>query len=785
MHRFPSLVLARVTSIAALALQLTAPLIAQPNDLTLTELETFLAQLQDAQARLEVAAPTMDRRVVQHELERASIQLAEIARHTGTRALHEEIDTFGVERDEATRRFTALLEGTAIARQRLHHIRELPPRGADEPNRAASAAVLGSQAPGEAVPSRAAAIRGQVKGQGSGPVPRVLVRAADLDGGWLATTVTDAQGRYDLRVPAGNGYQLETSNREGFIDQRRRVGRALQGATRRADFALAAGGTLAGSVTEDGTGAPVLARVQILEPIVLPDGSPSLQNVGSVLTDVSGSYVTPAVSAGTYYLLAVSETHALEMWPDRLVPRTWFYTEPVPGAIPIQLSDGDALTGFDFELTPYGTVSGTVTEAATGQPVPFAKLTITARHSHRTHMVFADVAGHYTSLPRPEGPYDASASATGFVDQCWDGHDNCRFYNLPGDGFAIVNATDRTGVDFAMGHPATLSGTLRVDGVLTSGGLHPFTPEGRWEQIASSGSDGHFSFTLPAGSYYLEAQRAGAAGQVYPGVPCAAQCDRTRGELIQVAAGEVRDDLHFDLDSSGDLEVWIAPSAPTGFPIVPYPVGIYDATGMRVGGGSNWHNSQITPIPFRLSPGSYTVRTEGLDLAFTNEIHDGIPCSPTCPPLAGTPVSVTAGATASIDFQLDATPPSTMGQLLITVQEAQTGNPPVQSVTVWIYDRAETHIDTGTATQSNGSAAQFSFPEGQYYVATRYPHYPYEGQVYPQVPCYDSSCNVHAGTLVRVRAGQTTQIDLDLRLRPIHRDGFEDGTTGWTLRHPH
>ncbi|MEM9408304.1 MAG: carboxypeptidase-like regulatory domain-containing protein, partial [Acidobacteriota bacterium] len=126
---------------------------------------------------------------------------------------------------------------------------------------------------------------GRVTHAGRG-VEGVMVRAVDEEGVWLRTVLTDAQGYYSLPVSRADAMTVSTVNHQGLVDQTRRASPSTQ----TIEFALAAGGTLSGTVLETGTLAPAAnAAVFVLEmtQILGPD---TLTSVATAFTAADGTF---------------------------------------------------------------------------------------------------------------------------------------------------------------------------------------------------------------------------------------------------------------------------------------------------------------------------------------------------------------------------------------------------------------------------------------------------------------------------------------------------------------
>ena len=154
--------------------------------------------------------------------------------------------------------------------------------------------------PGEEAPKGTAVLRGVVVAADTGaPVRRAQVRAASSESGDTRTTLTDEQGRFDLRELAGGHYTL-TASKGGFITlqygQRRpgepgtpvdlAAGRTIE----KLVIGLPRGSVITGRIVDE-FGEPLTgAQVQVLR-YVWVSGARTLQPAGGAdRTDDQGTY---------------------------------------------------------------------------------------------------------------------------------------------------------------------------------------------------------------------------------------------------------------------------------------------------------------------------------------------------------------------------------------------------------------------------------------------------------------------------------------------------------------
>jgi hypothetical protein len=202
-------------------------------------------------------------------------------------------------------------------------------------------------------------IGGRVTAEGSGaPVPSAYVAVLDAGGTRVAEEYADSNGVYlTTGIPSGT-YTVKTSNDQGFIgelyDNVPCPGMACDsalgqpvvvaaGATTAAiDFALAAGGRIAGLVTVERSGKPVpRARVFVYDSV----GG----NVAEGQSDALGAYLTTALPSGTYTVRTTNDRDYMDELYDNIPCPNGSCT--VTTGAPVAVTVGTTTAGVDFALS--------------------------------------------------------------------------------------------------------------------------------------------------------------------------------------------------------------------------------------------------------------------------------------------------------------------------------------------------------------------------------------------------------------------------------------------------
>ena len=345
----------------------------------------------------------------------------------------------------------------------------------------------------------------------------------------------------------------------------------------------------------------------------------------------------------------------------------------VTSGTPIAVTVGNT-TGIDFALAAGGRISGTVTDAATGDLVASASVRIYAASGASFGFANGDGSGHYiTGTGLPAGIYYAvSTNRGGYVDELY-GDVPCpggACVPMSGAPIAVTMGATTTGIDFALDEGGLVSGTVThaATGTPLAGvSVRIYALSGSWigsgyadgsGQYLTSGytdASGHYATSagLPAGTYYAQTYNSdGYVDQLFDGVECAGDgCTRADGTGVSVVPGVTTGGVDFALAPGGRISGRVTESG-SGTPLESVYVEIFNAEGNRVSGGysdASGHYATRSGLP----AGTYYARTANA-LGYVDELYDDIPCSGYgCDPTSGAPIAVTsASVTSGVDFAL-------------------------------------------------------------------------------------------------------------------------------------
>jgi len=200
--------------------------------------------------------------------------------------------------------------------------------------------------------------------------------------------------------------------------------------TTTANFVLETGGTIAGTLTDSTTALPISGGiVSIYNDAGLPQGY--------VFSNIDGSYSKGGLVAGSYFARTSNTNHIDELWND--IPCVQGSCSVLDGT-PITVTATSTATA-NFVLDKGGTISGTLTDYASGTPISSGFINIYNAGGTYIGKVLPDVNGRFARGGLLAGSYFARTVNTNRLDELWN--------NIPcANGACVVTN----------GTPITLSG---------------------------------------------------------------------------------------------------------------------------------------------------------------------------------------------------------------------------------------------------------------------------------------------------------------------------------------
>jgi protocatechuate 3,4-dioxygenase beta subunit len=362
------------------------------------------------------------------------------------------------------------------------------------------------------------AITGRVVDQATGaPIPLARVCAHVLDGvgsgrDRIATTHTDSSGCYTLPVRPGT-YQVLASAR-GYADEwydgvsdRRLATPVVVVAdqhTSGIDFRLSAVSAIAGRVTDEAGGLPIVGAL-----VTAYQGGPRAY-CSSARTDEKGRYLIGNLQPGNYLVRAAAPDYLAEWYLE---------AETVRDATPVAVAAADTVQGVDFTVKRGGSISGSVRSQRSGQPIAGARVEVFSTGGPFSRVAFADSEGTYAVAGLPSGSYLVRASARDHVPIYYDG-----VLTWARATPVTVNAPEQTaGIDFLL--PSRVPDGATIAGRVTDEhtgeplrGVRVFASPVRPGQVYTDLTDGEGLYLLTGlrpGAYIVWAFKTGYLAEFY------------------------------------------------------------------------------------------------------------------------------------------------------------------------------------------------------------------------------------------------------------------------------
>lgn len=440
-------------------------------------------------------------------------------------------------------------------------------------------------------------------------------------------------------------------------------------ATGGVSFALAPGGTAAGTVTDATTGAPL----QGVNVSLYTRVGTSVTFMGSASTSASGTYLVPGLATGTYFALTTSSpgaSHTNEIFNDILCPGQCSMNLAVDSGAPIDVVAGATTGGVNFALSPAARISGRVVNAQASAPIQGVNVSAYARIGlNVTFMGSAttNANGDYAVGGLPTGTYYLYTSTNLAINEIFNdlpcpGSCSSSDAVASGQSVATTQGTTTGGVNFQLESGGAISGTI-VDAVTLlplQAGVSIYRQSGSnvsFVQFGSSDASGVYTVAgLTTGTYFaLVSPSTPYVREVFGGGQCffCQSAEILAGTPIAVTLGATSAGRDFSVDLGGTITGRVT-NAATGAPLTNASVWLPVSSNAVSSFGTDASGAfSISGLP----PGVYRLGTFAGQ--FVNEAYDNIPCPPSNCSNAfisanGAPIAVSAGGTTSgINFALD------------------------------------------------------------------------------------------------------------------------------------
>lgn len=322
------------------------------------------------------------------------------------------------------------------------------------------------------------------------------------------------------------------------------------------DFALNIGGAIQGSISSALNGAPLqsIASVRRLTPV--DSGATFLRGAlsGGYADPVWGAYRICPLLPGTFEVgFGGDNAFVAQFYPD---------AGSEGQAQTIAVSGTQTISGIDAHLTPLQTIAGTVTDAATAQPLAGALVhsgqLIGISLAEAAAAAVTDASGHYVLqglVPSPSqqlGYYVWVYSLPGYLDTYYPNVPASCCPYVPGGAQRVELAASQqvTAIDLALSAGAYATGRIydADTGYSAPAGMQVDLLDSSGNTVGDvrTNSSGHYTTDgVPIGNYYLVTGFANTS-MYYPSYVCTyPNCQLSNAQLLDFSANQKYDNLDF------------------------------------------------------------------------------------------------------------------------------------------------------------------------------------------------------------------------------------------------
>jgi M6 family metalloprotease-like protein len=240
-----------------------------------------------------------------------------------------------------------------------------------------------------------------------------------------------------------------------------------------------------------------------------------------------------------------------------------FLTAGGPGGLSLSsISAVGASMSFFVALPPppYGTITGTVTNAGTAAPLANVSVRVYNASGSAYTTATTNASGVYVMTNLAAGTYYVRTSnSLGYVDELYD--------NLPcpggactvttGTGVSVTAGATASGINFGLAMGGTITGTVKNDWTaapLADVSVRVYNASGSSYSTVTTNASGVYTKTdLAAGTYYVRTSNSlGYVDELYDNLPCpGGACMVTTGTGVSVTAGATTGGINFGLARVG------------------------------------------------------------------------------------------------------------------------------------------------------------------------------------------------------------------------------------------
>ena len=502
-------------------------------------------------------------------------------------------------------------------------------------------------------------------------------------------------------------------------------------ATTAINAAMQPGGAISGTVSDAQSGKPLSGAS-----VTVYDASGDY--VASTATASGGSYIVGGLASGSYRVGFETANESAYL--------SSFYNAKgtLATADPVAVTVGQTTSQIDGRLQPAGAISGTVTDAPLGAPLPNTEVYVYDANGNVIGSAQTDPNGAYKVAGLPAGGYRVGFSSGSYGEQYYNAQGTLATANT----VSVSTGQTTSSIDIAMKRKAVIEGTVTAAaGATPLSGVSVEVLNSSGDPIDSTTTDSSGSYAigaLSAGSYtigFFPTQGMNYLSQYYDG-----QASQANATTLTLSDGDIVQGIDGQLAVGGEISGHVA-DAVSDTPLQGVTVTANGQTGDGYGTATTDANGDYTIAG--LTSDSYNVYFDSQDGSYVNQQYNNEPTD-----ASGNLVAVTTGqATSGIDAAMQPA-----ARISGTVTDAST-HVGIERIQATVYGTNGDYINS-TETDLNGAYTIGGLPTGTYRV--EFSNYSSSDYI-PQY--YNDKGTLASANGVTTSAGQTTSgIDAAMQL---------------------